>query len=145
MLLSELNECSKRTALRGIHLKSLESNFMENKLGAQFIWKKKKKIGIEKEKKKIILKAIWTCHKFCICKMFYAWFWYLTKNYWSQTFYVKGVFLNWNSLPNQPTQFKYYFHFSHNLYTQRWRNSNIKDKLKIKISQLNGRNLGYIP
>lgn len=34
MLLSELNYCSKRTALKEIHLKSLESNFMENKLVA---------------------------------------------------------------------------------------------------------------
>lgn len=43
MLLSELNDCSKRTALKEIYLKSLESNFMENKLGSQFSFFKKMK------------------------------------------------------------------------------------------------------
>lgn len=36
MLLSEQNYSSKRTALKEIDLKCLESNFMENKLGSQF-------------------------------------------------------------------------------------------------------------
>lgn len=47
MLLSELNYCSKRTALKEIYLKSLESNFMENKLGSQF------KKGRKKEKERM--------------------------------------------------------------------------------------------
>lgn len=36
MLLSGQNYCFKTTALKEIHLKSLESNFMENKLGRLF-------------------------------------------------------------------------------------------------------------
>lgn len=39
-------------------LKNLESNFMDNKLGVQYIWKRKEEDGSRKRKEKIILKDI---------------------------------------------------------------------------------------